>query len=329
MVFVVVLEPPRKLRQDRLCIWAIVNVNVISLERFDEGLGHPVRLRRAYGREARYKADRLSERDRLVSAIAAAVVGEPLHRMRGLLISKPSLDALKHQISAHLAGDTAGGRDPRYHLPIAGIERKDDANALAVPAGDLKAVRRPTQIRADRNDLSIVSASWRLTGVTLPQESVLRHQSVNAFVIEPRLSGLLTLSIEQRPDPSIPVSRLIISQSTDRTQQLCILRLLRYRPRGRLPIAKTRVKLIAGDAERIGHRLHSEHSSSNNGKREISLFMGNLDGLSEISCFKVFLPNTRSSFGVRFSRALTFEGPTTSSSILIASFPPSAIRHLH
>jgi hypothetical protein len=42
MAFVVVLEPPRKLRQDRLCIRAIVNVSIISLERFDEGLGHPV-----------------------------------------------------------------------------------------------------------------------------------------------------------------------------------------------------------------------------------------------------------------------------------------------
>ena len=32
MVVVVALEPPRKLRQDRLCIRAIMNVNIIPLE---------------------------------------------------------------------------------------------------------------------------------------------------------------------------------------------------------------------------------------------------------------------------------------------------------
>jgi hypothetical protein len=34
MVFVVVLEPPRKLSQNRLCIRAIVNVNIIQLNVF-------------------------------------------------------------------------------------------------------------------------------------------------------------------------------------------------------------------------------------------------------------------------------------------------------
>jgi hypothetical protein len=66
MVFLVVLEPPRELPQDRFYIWAIVNV--ISRERFDERLSHPVRLRRAYGHAAWYKSDHLSEQDRLVSA---------------------------------------------------------------------------------------------------------------------------------------------------------------------------------------------------------------------------------------------------------------------
>ncbi len=273
MVFVIVLEPPRKLRQDRLCIWAIVNVNIIPFESFDEGLCHPVRLRRAYRREARDEADRLSKRDRLVSAITAAVVREPLHGMRGLLTSKPPLNALEHQISDHLAGDTTGGGDPRHDLAIAGVERKGDTNALAVPAGDLKALGRPTQVRTDRNDLTIVSAPWRLTGVALQQQSVLRHQSIDAFVVQTSLSGLFTLSIEQRPDPSISVSRMIISQSADRSQQLHIPRLL-ISPSRATPFAKTRVKLRARDTERIGHRLHSEPSSGNDGKREISFFHG-------------------------------------------------------
>ncbi len=208
-----------------------------------------------------------------MSAIAATVVREPFDRMRQSAIGKSPLNTLEHQISDHLAGDVAGRRDPRHHLPIAGIERKGDANALAVPAGDLKAVRRPTQVRTDRNDLSIVSAAWRFASVALQQRSVLRHQSIDAFVVQPSLSDLFTLSIEQCPDPSIPVCRSIIRQRADRSQHLCILRLL-ISPWRATPFAKTRVKLGARDAERVGDCLHSEPSSGNDGKREISFFHG-------------------------------------------------------
>jgi len=196
MVVVVVLEPLRKLRQDRLCIRAIMNVNIITLERFDERLGHAVRLRRSYGREAGNETDRLGEGDGLVSAVTATVIREPLHRMRGLLIVKTSLDALEHQVTDHLAGDAAGGGVPGHHLAIAGIEGKGDTNAMSVPAGDLDAIRGPSQVGSDRDDLTVVCSSRRLAGVALQQKSVLRHQPVNAFMVEPGKPGALTLSIE-------------------------------------------------------------------------------------------------------------------------------------
>ena len=272
MVVVVVLEPPRKLRQDRLCIWAIMNVNIISLERFDERLGHAVRLRRSYGRKARYEADRLGEGDGVVSPVTTAVIREPLDGMRGLLIVKASLDALEQQVTDHLAGDAAGGSDPGHHLAITGVEGKGDTNALSVPAGDLEAIRGPAQVRADRDDLTVVCSTWRLSGVALQQKSVLRHQAINAFVVEPGKPGALTLSIEQCPDPAIPVRRPIIRQRSNGRQDLVILRLL-ISPSRATPFAKTRVKLRARDAERIGDRLHSEPSSGNDGKREISYGM--------------------------------------------------------
>ncbi len=99
MVVVVVLEPPRKLRQDRLCIGAIMNVKIITLERFNERLGHAVRPRQSHGREARHEADRLGERDGRVGAVAASVIREPFDRIQGLLIVKACLDALEHQIA--------------------------------------------------------------------------------------------------------------------------------------------------------------------------------------------------------------------------------------
>jgi hypothetical protein len=142
-----------------------MNVNIISLKRFDEGLGHPIRLLRSHRREARDETDRLGKRDRVVSAVTAAVIREPFDRMRQSAIGKSTLNAFEHQISDHLAGDAAGRRDPRHHIPIAGIESEGDANAPAVPAGDLKAVRRPRQARTDRDDLTILSASRRLAGV--------------------------------------------------------------------------------------------------------------------------------------------------------------------
>ena len=117
MVVVVVLEPPRKLRQDRLCIRAIMNVSLIPFERFDERLGHAVRLRRSHRREAGNEADRLGEGDGVVGAVTATVIREPFDGMRRLLIVKASLDALEHEIADHLAGDAAGRSDPGHGNP--------------------------------------------------------------------------------------------------------------------------------------------------------------------------------------------------------------------
>ena len=93
MALVVILEPSRQLGQDRLSITTIVNIHVISLEGFDEGLCHPIRLRAAHRREARHQAQAIRKGDRLVGSIATAIVREPLDRMRQSSIAKSSFDA--------------------------------------------------------------------------------------------------------------------------------------------------------------------------------------------------------------------------------------------
>ena len=251
MVVVVVLEPPRKLRQDRLCIWAIMNVNIVPLERLTIDSAMPLDGGDRTGVKHGTRPIVLGEGDGVVSPVTAAVFRELLHRMRRLLIVKTPLDALEHQITDHLAGDAVGGRHPGHHLTIAGIECKGDTNALSVPAGDLEAVGRPAQVRADRDDLTVVRSAWRLSGIALQQEAVLRHQAVNAFVVQPGKSRVFTLPIEQCPDPAIPVGRPVIRQRSNRRQELGILRLL---------VSPSRAT------------LHSEPSSSNDGKREISFF---------------------------------------------------------
>src|SRR5580704_4583459 len=121
MALVVVLEPSRQLRQDCLSIRAIVNIHVISLEGFNERFGHAVRLRTSHRCKAWHEAESGRKVDRLMRPIAAAVVREPLHRMRHGGGPKALFYALEHQIADHLTANSACAGTPSHHLSIAGI----------------------------------------------------------------------------------------------------------------------------------------------------------------------------------------------------------------
>src|ERR1700692_3775322 len=116
MALVVVLEPCRQLRQDCLSIRAIVNIPVISLEGFNERFGHAVRLGTSHRRKAGYEAEAGRKVDRLMRPIAAAVVREPLNRMRHGGGPQALFDALEPQIADYLTGDSACVGTPGHHL---------------------------------------------------------------------------------------------------------------------------------------------------------------------------------------------------------------------
>ncbi len=143
MAFVVVLEPCRQLRQDRLSIRTIVNIHVIPFEGFDEGLCHPVRLRAAHRREARHQAQPSRKVDRLVRTIAAAVVGEPLDRVWQAGGTEASLNALEHQIPDHFPADAPGACAPSHHFAIACVQREGHTNDLA----DQQAISKPSEVQ--------------------------------------------------------------------------------------------------------------------------------------------------------------------------------------
>lgn len=145
---------------NRLGVGTIVNVHVVALERFDEGLGHTVRLRAPDRREARYETEADGKVDRIVGAVAAAVIGQPLDGLQDALRAEAPLDAFDHQVAEHLAADAVGRCAPSHDFPVTGIEGERDSHRLAVPAGDLEAVRRPTQVGADRDDSAVVDASY-------------------------------------------------------------------------------------------------------------------------------------------------------------------------
>jgi len=78
MDFVEVLEGRRHLRHHRRCIGQVHPTDVVTLERIDEALGHPVALRTAHGRGDRPQAQLSSDLSRLSGDVGAAVVREEL-----------------------------------------------------------------------------------------------------------------------------------------------------------------------------------------------------------------------------------------------------------
>lgn len=121
-----------------------MDIGVVAFEALHERLRHSVGLGTADRSEAGNQAQAHGELDRLVGSVAAAVVGEPLDRLRRDAVSKALLDGLEHQVSDHLAADAADAGTPGNDFPITGIQRKGDTYDLAVPTGDLEAIRGPS-----------------------------------------------------------------------------------------------------------------------------------------------------------------------------------------
>jgi hypothetical protein len=303
-------------------------LHVISLEGFNERFGHAVRLGAAYRRKAWHETESGRKVDGLMRSIPAAVVREPLHRMRHSGGPKALLHALEHQIADHLTGDAAGTGTPRHDLSIAVIEREGHPHHLAVPASDLEAIGRPTQVRPDRDDLAVVYAARGLAGIPLQEHPVLRHQAVYALVVDPRKAAFKPFTVHQRRDPPVAVSRSLIDQRAQRLQQFGILGFKVSRARLGRPLQSLR-QLRSRHAQHFSNPLHGISSSGNDGKRGIHLFScATLTASRRISFPAVFLPKIRCSSRTCFCKARISAFATTSSSALIASLPPSLMRRL-
>src|SRR5215472_3961389 len=107
-------------------------------------------------------------------------------------------------------------------LPAASVSHPQH---LVVPAGHLEGVRGPAQVRPDRDDATLVHSSRHLAGIALQQQSVLRHQPIDALVVETGKPALQSLTVEQRPNAPIIVRRPLVDQAAYRLEQLGILAL--------------------------------------------------------------------------------------------------------
>src|SRR5215472_13138826 len=145
--------------------------NIIALEGFNERLGHTVALRAFDRREARHQIERQGDLDGPMGSEDRSVVGEPLHAMRRADRTKALLDAVDHHVADHLAGDAGRRGNPADDLAVVAIEGEGNAHDLAIPAGELQAIRAPADVRAQRGDLAVVIAATAVSGVASQQQA--------------------------------------------------------------------------------------------------------------------------------------------------------------
>ena len=136
---------------------------------------------------------------------------------------KAQLHRFQHQIAYRRAADAgAGHRMPSEHFSVVGVDDEDGADDLSIPAGDLKDIGAPAQIRAHHHHLAVMQAALAAAGVLRSRSSAC------CFMIRKmRLwlaAGLPSAvsSVHQRGDAAIAIGRTLIDHPTDQWQQLLV-----------------------------------------------------------------------------------------------------------
>src|SRR5580704_6312436 len=325
---VVVLHPAIDESEGCGSVWDRADPDVVTLEGFDEGLGHAVAFRAFDRREARHQVEGHGDVDRLVGGEDRTVVRQPLHWVRHADLAEPLLDAAHHHVADHLARDAGGCRYPTDDLAIVTIEGKGDADDLAVPAGELQCVGAPADVGADRCDLAVMLAWPSTTGVAFEHEAMFLHQPVDTLGVDRGQTVGSPLALEERGDPPVAVCRALIDQPSDIGSQLAVARpVLRAAFR---PSTVTALDQVGPrNAERLGYCLHRISPGSGERDSNIGFFARARSSASLSSSTSIVLrPSSRSSSRRRSSRWRTSEAATTSSSARTASLPPWLINRL-
>ena len=155
---VVVLEPDGEQSEGDLGAGERSDLDVVALQRADEGLGDAVALGALHGCEAELEAELTGEDASVLGRVGRAVVAEHLHELGRAVSAEARLDGLQH----HVADIRAADPGVRYGAPSddLSVMRVDDErtpNDIAVAAGDLEAVRAASQ-RGATGSSPLVSA---------------------------------------------------------------------------------------------------------------------------------------------------------------------------
>ena len=126
---VVILEPGWQLLEDRDGVWPWVHAGIVTFQGFDEGLADAVAFRATDWREAWNKVQGCGEVGGFGGGIGGTIISQPLDGERGAERVEPALDAVKHHVTDHLAGNAAAmGGDPGDDFAVMGVDGEGDAN---------------------------------------------------------------------------------------------------------------------------------------------------------------------------------------------------------
>src|SRR5215471_4408604 len=164
---------------------------------------------------------------------------------------EPTLDANNHQIAHHFAGDAGGRGRPGDDFPIASVDGEQDTEELAIAASELEMIGAPTDIRAQSDHDTVVSAPWPEASVPLQGQFIDLHDPQHSLA---GLPSAFCCRFTKRVMRRYSVGWALIHEPTDQHQQRLV---------GRLAIEATRLggasnplhQVRTGDRKRVGPRL--------------------------------------------------------------------------
>ena len=152
------------------------------------------------------------------------------------------------------------------------VEGEGDAHDLAVPAGELQAVRAPAASSSASSRPGRHARGPPASGMAFQQEAVLLHQPIDALGVDRGQTVGSPLALEERGDPPVPVGRSRVDQAADLGGELDIA------------VARLRPALRAVPCTRSITFERATPSVS------VIVFTGNRPGAASATARSVFLP---------------------------------------
>lgn len=115
-----------------------VDTNIVAFEGLHERFQHTIRLWTGNRCKAGFQVERGGKVACILGGVAAAVVGQPLDRLRCAQLTEPVFHRFEHNVAKHAATYSgAHNRRPGDDLAVVGVDGEGDRHHLAIPAGKL------------------------------------------------------------------------------------------------------------------------------------------------------------------------------------------------
>jgi len=211
MVAVVIVKPAGQLAQDRCRRWSFVDLNVVPLESFDEGLGHSIALRTLDRCPTDDEAQLFAKGYRVGGYVARPVVAEPFDGPGGLLNRpEPVLQAGHHQVAHQVPINPPGGGDKAHGFAVTAVQTEGDTDPLAIVAADLETIGASPLVAASNGDSAVVSPLCARRRMALEQQPGPEHRPVDRLVVGSGGAIDTAPTVHQGLNPPVPVGRATI-----------------------------------------------------------------------------------------------------------------------